>query len=96
MMTARALEISEFDVFARAWTFWHGETAPDKQIEKHFAEYMFAERVPGFVRHYTRSAPLPLPRVVRRPARLRPVVRRPVARSRRTRFTVRSRCCASS
>jgi len=50
-----ALEITEFRLFELAYTHWYGKSANKDFIERQFAAYMFAQRVPGWVRHFSRD-----------------------------------------
>ncbi len=49
------LEITEFQFFELAYRDWHGHKASEQQIEKYFAAYMFAERIPSWVRSFARK-----------------------------------------
>lgn len=50
-----ALEITEFRLFELAFQDWHGRKADARRMEKYFAAYMFANQVPGWVRHFARK-----------------------------------------
>ncbi len=50
-----ALEITEFKLFELAYRDWHGRSATEAYIEKHFAAYMFADRIPNWVRYFARK-----------------------------------------
>lgn len=52
--TSGLLAVSEFRVFELAWEAWYGVGTDEKTIEGHFLPYMFQERVPHFVRAFTR------------------------------------------
>ena len=52
---ANFLEISEFAVFMDAYNAWYGKEAPEKQMEKVFAQYLLENRVPLWVRNYARN-----------------------------------------
>lgn len=54
-LLARAREASEYDVFADAWSAWHGAPPPRARIEADFDAYMRDDAVPGYVRHYVRT-----------------------------------------
>ncbi len=66
------LDISEFRLFELAYRAWYGKEAGARQLELDFADYMFRNRVPIWVRHYARgvvkqaalsqSGQFPLPR----------------------------------
>jgi hypothetical protein len=49
------LEVTEFRFFELAFHDWHGRKADEALIEKHFAAYMFANRIPNWVRHFARK-----------------------------------------
>ena len=50
-----ALEVTEFRLFHLAFTDWYGKSAREEFIERQFAAYMFAQRVPNWVRHFARK-----------------------------------------
>ena len=50
-----ALEVTEFRLFELAFQDWYGKKADNLALEKYFAAYMFANRVPGWVRHFARK-----------------------------------------
>ena len=47
--------MNEFQVFHLAYASWHGYEADEETIEASFIPYMFAERVPWWVRSFTRT-----------------------------------------
>lgn len=49
-----ALEVTEFRLFELAWHRWFGSRPDRDRLENHFAAYMFAERVPLWVRNFAR------------------------------------------
>lgn len=49
-----ALEVTEFRLFELAWRRWFGSHPNPARLEHHFAAYMFAERVPLWVRSFAR------------------------------------------
>ncbi len=49
------MEVTEFRFFQLAYRDWHGRKASDQQIEQYFAAYMFAERIPSWVRSFARK-----------------------------------------
>lgn len=49
-----ALEVTEFRLFELAWQDWFGKRPDERRLERHFAAYMFAERVPHWVRNFAR------------------------------------------
>jgi hypothetical protein len=52
---AQLLRIPEFAFFHLAYRRWHGTAAEDREIEPHFARYLFARRAPVWVRHLARE-----------------------------------------
>lgn len=50
-----ALEVTEFRLFELAFQDWYGKKAGHPALEKYFAAYMFANHVPGWVRHFARK-----------------------------------------
>ena len=52
--TAAVLEISEFRVFEIAYAQWYGRAGPLDVIERSFSNYMYHDRVPAWVRQFTR------------------------------------------
>jgi len=55
LWSAEILEISEFELFDTAYQAWYRETAQVARPERIFADYMFDEVVPFWVRHFTRT-----------------------------------------
>ena len=53
---ANELEMSEFDIFRRAYNDWYGREVETSSLEKDFAQYMYFGSTPLWVRHYTRMA----------------------------------------
>ena len=53
---AAHLDITEFDVFHLAYSWFHGEDSTDAKIEPFFVKYMFDAIVPPWVRQFTRMA----------------------------------------
>lgn len=51
---AAALEITEFRLFELAWREWFGKRPEERRLEPYFAAYMFADRVPYWVRNFSR------------------------------------------
>lgn len=49
-----ALEVTEFRLFELAWREWFGGRPDEARLENHFAAYMFADRVPHWVRDFAR------------------------------------------
>lgn len=49
-----ALEVTEFRLFELAWQDWFGGRPDERRLERHFAAYMFADRVPHWVRNFAR------------------------------------------
>jgi len=50
-----ALEVTEFRLFQLAFADWYGKSAREEFMERQFAAYMFAQRVPNWVRHFARK-----------------------------------------
>lgn len=48
------LEVTEFRLFELAWRDWFGRAPDERRLERYFAAYMFAERVPHWVRRFAR------------------------------------------
>ena len=53
LWTADILEKSEFDVFEEAYRAWYREAADTNRMERIFADYMFEEIVPFWVRQFS-------------------------------------------
>jgi len=53
--TAALLDTTEFNLFGLAYREWYAQPASPKEIESFFVSYMFAEKVPMWVRNYTRK-----------------------------------------
>ena len=53
--SAEILEKSEFDVFEMAYQAWYREVPDVDRLERIFADYMFDESMPFWVRQFTRS-----------------------------------------
>ena len=49
------LAVSEFRLFEIAYANWYGVEGDSKTIERQFLPYMFQERVPHYVRAFTRK-----------------------------------------
>ena len=52
---ARLLRINEFDLFRLAYRRSHGRDGRTRALERVFAEYMFRQRVPPWVRQFCRD-----------------------------------------
>jgi hypothetical protein len=52
---ANALGLREIDLFRLAYRRWFSQDVEDEQLEKVFADYMFNEAVPPWVRHCARE-----------------------------------------
>ena len=50
-----ALEVTEFRLFELAWREWFGKRPDETRMEHYFAAYMFADRVPYWVRSFARK-----------------------------------------
>ena len=55
LWSAEILDKSEFDVFEMAYRAWYREMPDINRLERIFADYMFAEAVPFWVRQFTRA-----------------------------------------
>jgi hypothetical protein len=55
LWSAEILEKSEFEVFEMAYRAWYREAADCRRLERIFADYMFDEIVPFWVRQFTRA-----------------------------------------
>ena len=54
-LTRESLDVSEFEVFRRAYATWYGAEPAIQIIENHFDEYLTAGIIPFYVRHYCRQ-----------------------------------------
>lgn len=52
---ANELDISEFEIFLRAYEWWFGRRPREDQIEQAFREYLEEDLVPPFVTQYARE-----------------------------------------
>jgi len=52
---AETLSLREIDLFRLAYRRWFGHDAAERDIERIFADYMFNERVPSWLRHFCRQ-----------------------------------------
>jgi len=52
---AQLMEISEFELFKRAWESWYAEEIDDAGIEPYFNKYLDFEEVPFWVRNFVRD-----------------------------------------
>jgi len=55
MTASRLLQISEFNFFSIAYSCWYGQEIQERSLEHVFAEYMFEDRIPHWVRHLART-----------------------------------------
>lgn len=55
LQTSSLLDIKEFDVFELAYKEWFGHVPQPHVSEAHFANYMFNQQIPIWVRRYTRK-----------------------------------------
>jgi len=55
MDAAEILCVREIDLFRLAWHEWFGGVVDEDAVERAFAGYMFAKRVPPWVRAYVRT-----------------------------------------
>ena len=53
--TANLLDVSEFEVFQRAYSDWYGREAETRTLEQEFVRYLYFECTPPWVRYYTRT-----------------------------------------
>ncbi|MCW5699660.1 MAG: hypothetical protein KIT00_07455 [Rhodospirillales bacterium] len=53
--SARSLDLKEFDYFRLAYRRWFGRQPHEKYLEKIFADYMFRQVAPHWVRHLNRT-----------------------------------------
>ena len=54
-LTCEGLDVSEFEVFRRAYSAWYGEEPTGVLIDKHFDDYLRDGIPPFYVRHYCRQ-----------------------------------------
>jgi hypothetical protein len=54
MAASRLLHMSEFRFFSLSYLQWYGREPNEESLEHIFAEYMFQNQVPHWVRHLTR------------------------------------------
>jgi len=52
---AQLLEVSEYELFLRAYRTWHHEVPDQRRIETQFAACMFGNSVPYWARDYARK-----------------------------------------
>jgi hypothetical protein len=55
ILTRESLDVSEFEVFQRAYTAWYGEKSAMLRIETQFNDYLTSGVLPFYVRHYCRQ-----------------------------------------
>ncbi|KPK01457.1 MAG: hypothetical protein AMK71_05465 [Nitrospira bacterium SG8_35_4] len=55
MVASRLLQISEFNFFGLAYSSWYGQEIQERLLEYIFAEYMFEDKIPHWVRHLART-----------------------------------------
>ncbi len=55
MLASRLLQITEFNFFRLSYAQWYGHEVSENGLEHIFAEYMFEDIVPHWVRHFTRK-----------------------------------------
>ncbi len=51
---AAVMQVTEYQVFQMAYERWFGKVAGVSDLEPYFIDYMFRERVPAWVRQFTR------------------------------------------
>lgn len=54
-LCARTLEISEYELFHRAYSAWHGHPPPLPELELRFHDYLRRAELPAWVRHFCRQ-----------------------------------------
>ena len=54
-LCARSLEISDYELFRRAYTTWHGHAPPLNELELRFHDYLSRAELPTWVRHFCRQ-----------------------------------------
>ncbi len=52
---AGLLQIGEFELFRTAYRWWFGNDISDRMLEVHYLPYMFHDRVPLWVRQFSRA-----------------------------------------
>lgn len=52
---AETLDIGEFELFRAAYRAWYGGEPETKRLERDFAAYLKAQRLPAYVRHFARQ-----------------------------------------
>ena len=53
-LTAEAMNVSDYELFFKAYRAWHGEDPGDGQMSALFGRYLRRGELPSFVRHFTR------------------------------------------
>jgi hypothetical protein len=53
-LTAAALEVSEYQVFLRAYRDWYGDEPRERLIDASFGSYLRKGEIPVWVRHFAR------------------------------------------
>ena len=51
---AKVLDVSEFELFERAYSDWYGREPETLTIEHEFVQYLYFGAAPPWVRHYAR------------------------------------------
>jgi len=54
VLTRELLDVSDYEVFQRAYADWYGHEPDRHAIDAHFGAYLRSEQLPIFVRHYVR------------------------------------------
>jgi len=54
LQASAALEIKEYTIFELAYRKWYGKKPLNHVIEAHFSNYMFHQKIPAWVRSYSR------------------------------------------
>lgn len=52
---ARILDVSEFEIFERAYERWYGRRPELAQLKKEFARYLYRHELPLYVQDFVRN-----------------------------------------
>lgn len=55
ILTRESLDVSEFELFCKAYADWYGENPAMPCLEKQFDDYLISGALPFYVRHYCRQ-----------------------------------------
>lgn len=79
MATAKALGVSEYQLFERAWASQFGESAVDEELKDVYAGYLFRAQIPDWVsRHVLLNRAAVIAAAATAAAPSRPALDRPV------------------